>query len=234
MTEILTQSDKFYWHQYVDFYETFLQNTKFNNIAELGVFEGASIKWLLARFPYSKIFGADILSQKSNWPVDDRVKYYKLNQANRTELCEFFNQAIFDLIIEDGSHEPQHQVNCLLEGLPKLADDGVYILEDIHSSLNRTQGNALTVLLAIDHFQKIGQVIDKEIAEYISLSSLMNADEVYMLSKLIKNISFYRRSRLPLMCYNCGSKVYNFSELRCLCGVKIFDANDSMTCVIKR
>lgn len=234
MTENIIQSDKFYWHQYVDFYETFLQDRTFQTIAELGIFEGASIKWLLTRFPNSEIFGADILSQKPNWPVNSKVKYYKLDQANRTELAAFFNQATFDLIIEDGSHEPQHQVNCLLEGLPKLADDGVYILEDIHSSLNRTQGNALTVLLAIDHFQKIGQVIDKEIAEYISLSSLMSADEVYMLSKLIKSISFYRRSRLPLMCYNCGSKVYNFSELKCLCGVKIFDANDSMTCVIQR
>jgi len=234
MNNLISNSDKFYWHQYIPFYEKFFENRNFANIAELGILEGESIKWLMQRFPDSNIYAADILDQQSTWPIDQRVKYYQLDQASRSALVNFFNQAAYDLVIEDGSHKPQHQVNCLVEAMPRLNTNGIYILEDIQTSMNQSQGNALTVLLAIDHFHGIDQAITEEIAEYIAVSSLLTAEEVYNLSKLVKKTSFYRRTRLPYKCYNCGSQVYNFSNLRCVCGVEIFSPMDSMTCVIEK
>ncbi len=48
-------SDKVYWHGYIPFYETFFAGREFTRIAEFGVYKGNSIRWLLERFPNSKI-----------------------------------------------------------------------------------------------------------------------------------------------------------------------------------
>jgi hypothetical protein len=50
----LNQSDKLFWHGYIEFYERFFINRKIETIAEIGVFKGESIKWLLHRFPTAK------------------------------------------------------------------------------------------------------------------------------------------------------------------------------------
>jgi hypothetical protein len=39
-----------------------------------------------------------------------------------------------DLIIEDGSHVPRHQADCLRFGFSALNPGGIYLLEDIHTS----------------------------------------------------------------------------------------------------
>ena len=72
----------------------------------------------------------------------------------------------FDLVIEDGSHHPIHQRNCLVETLPHVREGGLYILEDIHTAhpahaLYRWMGRdhvigPLHLLLALEHLQAIG------------------------------------------------------------------------------
>lgn len=228
------ESDKFFWHHYVEFYEKFFQNRDFLNIAEIGIFKGNSIKWLMNRFPNSKIIAADILPVQSEWPVSDRVTYFNIDQTYRDQIGSFFSTGIFDLIIEDGSHLPHHQVNSLLEGFPRLSSKGLYILEDIHTSLNHNKGNALTVLLAIDHFNRLGVDINEKLATEIAYNSFMNYQDVLYLSSNIKNISIYKRTQLPDRCYNCNSTVFNYSGLRCVCGVDLFAFADSMTCVIEK
>jgi SAM-dependent methyltransferase len=233
-SKLITESDKFFWHGYIQFYESFFKDRDFKSIAELGIFKGNSIRWLLERFPNSKIYAADILPYQLTWPVDERINYYNLDQENRNQVIDFYNQSFFDLIIEDGSHQPTHQVTCLIEGLKRLLPGGLYILEDIHTSLGQSLGNALTVLLAIDHYRRINQTISSEIATKISNYSVMSAEDVLLLDSYIKNISLYRRTNLPNSCYNCGSTVFQYSKLKCVCGVDVFSNNDSMSFVIEK
>lgn len=40
----------------------------------------------------------------------------------------------FYSIIEDGSHFPEHQKNCLVENIQHIKNGGIYILVDIHTS----------------------------------------------------------------------------------------------------
>jgi SAM-dependent methyltransferase len=231
-SKLISQSDKFFWHGYIQFYEQFFVNRDFKSIAELGIFKGNSVRWLLERFPNSSIYAADILPQQPEWPVTDRVSYYNLDQENKTQVIDFYNQSQFDLIIEDGSHQPKHQVTCLIVGMRRLLPGGIYILEDIHTSLNHNMGNALTVLLAIDHYKRIEQTVTRDIAEEISRFSLLTADEVFELAQQIKKISLYKRTHLPDSCYNCGSTTFHYSGLKCVCGVDVFSNNDSMSFVI--
>ena len=250
-------SDKIYWHGYIPFYEKFFVTRSFQNIAEFGVYKGNSIRWLLERFPNSSIYGADILPLQSEWPVNPRFHFTQLNQEFREEIRNFLGQCKFDLIIEDGSHQPQHQVNCLIEGFDVLTSQGIYILEDIQTSLPGYQwgskphwwkfdkmrqykslkqkqllGNALHALLGIDHCKRIGVDVNDDIANMITKNSMLTKTEILKLASQINSIHIYRRTHLPDFCHNCGSAMYDFSKLKCVCGAQVFSDADSMSCVI--
>lgn len=245
---LLHESDKSFWHGFVDFYEAFFENKKIEKIAEIGIFKGNSVRWLLERFPNSVIYGADILPIQKVWPIDKRFVFSQLDQGDRILVNIFFSQDFFDLIIEDGSHIPAHQALALLEGVKRLNEGGLYILEDIHTSHKRynvktigsieycsqQKGNALTVLLAIMHYKELGIVIDSSKAQMISEDSLFSKEEVMFLDQNLKSINFYRRAKLPQKCYACGSIDYNFSSLKCTCGVDVFADADSMTFVLEK
>jgi hypothetical protein len=245
---LLDESDKSFWHGFIDFYEPFFLNRNIDRIAEIGVFKGNSIKWLLSRFPKSVIYGADILPIQREWPVDERFIFTQLDQGKIDLVQDFFSQQSFDLIIEDGSHIPKHQALALIEGIKNLNSGGLYILEDIHTShrqynkinvgpfefCGRQKGNALTALLALMHYREIGVTLDETRAKLISDNSLFTPEDILFLNQNIKEVSFYRRSRLPKKCYSCGGSDYNFSSLRCVCGVEVFSDADSMSFVLER
>jgi SAM-dependent methyltransferase len=239
-------SDKVFWHGYLEFYERFFESRLFQSIAEIGVLRGHSIRWLLGRFPQATVFGADILPRQAEWPTDPRFVFSQFDQGDRDKLRDFLCQAQFDLIIEDGSHLPTHQVICLIEGVRALRPGGLYILEDIHTShpavyeksssyaASMQQGTALSVLLAIDHYKRLAEEIDDTRAGKIAHNSLLAASDVSELAAQLKNISLYRRTRLPDFCFNCGASDYQFSSYRCTCGVEIFSDSDSMSFVLEK
>jgi len=222
------QSDKQFWHGYIPFYETFFVGRDITTIAEIGIFQGNSIRWLLERFPGASIDAGDILPMQDSWPINDLVTYYNMDQGNSDQLESFFNKE-YDLIIEDGSHYPEHQLLSLLVGLPKVNSNGIYIVEDIHTSLNGA--NALSTLLGIDHYRRIGQPVN---LDAIAQGTTIDAETVSALDALIDSISIYKRTHLPNRCYNCGSTDYDYKSYRCICGTEIYKHQDSMSCVIIR
>ena len=229
------ESDKVFWHGYVDFYEQWFAGKDFPVIGEFGLFRGDSIRWLLKRFPNSKIYGADILPRQSTWPTDDRFHFTQLNQENVYQVKNFLSIDKFDLIIEDGSHIPKHQVICLMESMKVLNSKGIYILEDIHTSLaDQSVSNSLNILLAIDHYKRIDKIIDESLAKKIAKNSFFSADDVLFLSKSISRMSLYKRSHLPNKCFNCSSTDFDYAKLKCFCGAGIYGHADSMSFVLEK
>ena len=248
-------SDKFYWHGYIDFYESFFATKRFENIAEFGIYKGKSISWLLERFPHSQIYGADILPEQPEWPKDTRFKFTELDQANVNEIRQFLSQVSFDLIIEDGSHQPQHQINCLIEGLRALRPGGIYILEDIDTSLPSHhwwhkkihwwkfrerkiykeqkrvigKGNALNALLGIDHYKRLNVPVDQDVSKLIAKNSLISEEAIMEIANQIDTLKLYRRTRLPDYCHACGQTHFEYSKFECQCGEKLFREADSMS-----
>jgi hypothetical protein len=171
-----------------------------------------------------------------------------MDQGNIEQLKSYFKNDYFDMIIEDGSHQPEHQKLGLIHGLPALRPGGIYILEDVHTShperikkskrlfqkLVTPKGTSLSVLLGIQHYKRLGIEVDKSKAELLSKNSIFTSDEVFSVAKHIKDVHFYRRTRLPERCIKCGSIDYDFSTYRCVCGEKIFSDSDSMTFVIEK
>lgn len=245
-----TNSDKYYWHQYIDTYrEAFRTLGPVGNILEYGVFKGDSIRWLATEFPDARIVGADILEPVPSWPRGDRIRYVQLDQGKREQVRRMLDTAgvRFDLIIEDGSHIPQHQALCLSESLPHLSSGGLYILEDIHTShpdnttykthcsgYDAPPATCLHVLLAMQHIKATGGRITDSVAEQLASPGFFDITDVYALFRSIASIELYKRTRLPLRCYRCGGSSYDYANLRCGCGVPLYETADSMSFLIRK
>lgn len=244
-----TKSDKHYWHQYIDTYRAAFRTLgPVHSILEYGVFRGDSIRWLRDEFPDAAIIGADIVEPTDSWPRDPGIRYVQLDQAEREQVRQALEDAgtTFDLVIEDGSHVPQHQALCLAETLPYLRSGGLYILEDVHTShpehgyyLTACAGypgppaTCLNVLLALQHLRATDTQLTERIAAQLCSPGFFSVEEVTMLYRSIASIELYKRTRLPLHCCRCGSSRFNYTALLCQCGAPIFQTADSMSFLIR-
>ncbi len=148
-------------HGFLEFYDkelTPLRNKKIK-LLEIGIFKGASLKTWREYFTTGEIYGADIskdyINQSKNIP-GVHVSY--LDQSKKQELVNFFEKnGPFDIIIDDGSHIISHQKITLEVGLKYLNPKGVFILEDLHTSLPNQGKNyideSLTALETVINLQ---------------------------------------------------------------------------------
>ena len=123
-------------HNYLDKYDFILnqfKNSSFN-LLELGVFFGSSLKMWKEYFPNAKIFGVDINPNCMQYS-DDRIEVLIGDLSNVQNLIELkkINPSI---IIDDASHLWSHQVKAILTLFSCLPSGGVYIMEDLGTSLN--------------------------------------------------------------------------------------------------
>jgi hypothetical protein len=129
------KSDKFYQHHYYNFYPKFIEHYKnFYNLAmlEIGVENKYSLELWLKYFPNAFIYGADINISEEG----ERYKIFKADQSNINDLFYISNgitKPLF-LIIDDGSHIPEHQIMTFNFLFEFLLPGGTYIIEDIETS----------------------------------------------------------------------------------------------------
>lgn len=202
---LLLQSDKFFWHRYIDFYLKNLPRNISGCIVEFGVFKGNSIRWLLEHFPDAqKIYGVDIIPCQNNWPINPRVVYRQLDQSQEEQVRNFFNEIEGPtLIIEDGSHLPSHQSRCLKHGMQALKSGGYYIIEDIQTSLP-------SHLLCVNEFSRLKQVL-RGIRDRKSLKYLFGIFDFKNVTSLSVLLAIEQARRL-------GRKSLNPDQIAILCG----------------
>ncbi len=249
---LTTGSDKQYWHRYVPFYEVELAKLKqCNTILEYGIFKGDSVRWLREEYPTAEIFAGDILPLQPEWPIGDKITYFEIDQGKMDTIQSMFLSIgkKLDLIIEDGSHLPQHQKNCLVESVKHMSPGGVYILEDLHTShpehgYYKKEGEnyfgPLHLLLFLEHYKSNARELDLSALSDIFKKSmfsktkktLFSEEEVIDLFDRISEIKIYKRTTLPHKCFACGSIDFQYHLLKCKCGAAIYSNSDSMTAVI--
>ena len=145
-------------HYYLEYAKRFEPiRHKVKKVLEIGVFKGHSMLLWEKYFPNATIYGVDIdLNQKhlGNTPKDickgkDRIKLKEFNACDSKELSKVIDEGWFDLeekfdiIIDDGSHHPVHQVQALLLYLPMLKIDGTFVVEDVIDKSN--EGNRVVL-----------------------------------------------------------------------------------------
>ncbi len=127
-------TDKLTHHNFWGFYESHFNKLKKEklNILEIGVLKGESLKLLKNYFKNSNIYGIDI----NNIDIDeDRIKTFQMSQIDFDSFKTNFKDLKFDIIIDDGSHMTQHQIDTfgyLFDNM--LVNGGLYIIEDLHTS----------------------------------------------------------------------------------------------------
>jgi hypothetical protein len=93
---------------------------------------GASLRSFRDWAPHARIFGADV--DKRILFREERIETFFVDQTQRSTLQELaarFAPASFDLIIDDGLHNSEANLNTLLFALPLIKDDGALVIEDI-------------------------------------------------------------------------------------------------------
>jgi hypothetical protein len=93
---------------------------------------GASLRAFRDWAPNAHIFGADV--DERILFHDERISTSWVDQTDTKALSQLkllLDQRRFDLIIDDGLHLPHANFNTLRALLPLLAEDGVYVVEDI-------------------------------------------------------------------------------------------------------
>ena len=108
-------------------------NHKNKNISliEIGIFTGGSLKLWKEYFTNpKKIVGVDITTQylSDKYSNIEGIEYY-FQDAYTDEFVKKFEN--FDIIIDDGPHTLQSQIEAIRMYLPKLNRGGIFVIEDI-------------------------------------------------------------------------------------------------------
>lgn len=126
------------WHHYLSIYDRYLsryRNTPVR-LLEIGVYRGGSLKlWREYFGPQATIVGIDIDPSCSKY--DGQYGQVKIgSQGDEAFVASVLSGmgGFPDIIIDDGSHNVHDQIGTFNLLLPKMAHNGVYICEDVHTS----------------------------------------------------------------------------------------------------
>lgn len=140
-------TDKYPW--YTPFYDLLLNHRRqdVKRVLEIGIGTkstmghvadyqpGASLRMWRDYFPTAEITGLDIDTKVLF--TEERIKTYYGDQGKLTDMCVYADyRAPFDLIVDDGSHDPVHQITTALRLLRFLRVGGLYIIEDVNGKLD--------------------------------------------------------------------------------------------------
>jgi len=128
------QTDKAYYHRYMDFYEQFFAPIKndVKKVIEIGVYSGSSIQTWLEYFPNAIIYGIDCNPRPEVLQYERFVFITK--DALKEDVYGIFSDEDIDIVIDDGSHLMSHQQDTLKYYWPKIKPKGYFVMEDLHTS----------------------------------------------------------------------------------------------------
>jgi SAM-dependent methyltransferase len=216
-------TDKSTFHDFTRFYEKHFKKFRNENIniLELGIFNGGSLLMLEEYFPNANIYAIDIDANCIK-KYGSRIQTYLCSQTDETKLQELFSDIDFDIIIDDGSHMTLHQLESLSFLFKKVKPGGLYVCEDLHTSLIKSYVNSETIPLHL--FEKYDGTklhvpeISDESVEYIN-NNLMG-------------IEVYKKEKNAYKCYKCHT-INNYEFENCKnCRTDLSPNNSSYTSIM--
>ncbi len=125
------------WQHYFEIYDRHF--SRFRNrpmcVVEIGVQHGGSARMWREYFgPMARIVGVD-KDPRCSEVADKQIEIFIGDQEDRSflkRLAEIIPK--IDILIDDGGHTMTQQINTFEILFPKVADGGVYLVEDLHTS----------------------------------------------------------------------------------------------------
>jgi len=134
------------WLHYFEIYERHFERFRGRdvNLLEIGVFRGGSLQmWKHYFGPRATIYGVDV-DPACREMEEERVRIMIGDQADRGFLRQLkAGIPRIDILIDDGGHIMAQQIATFEELYGHVADDGVYLCEDVHSSYWPKYGGGL-------------------------------------------------------------------------------------------
>lgn len=125
------------WLHYFPIYEQYLRPYRGRAVTmlEIGVSHGGSLEmWRHHLGRRSAIVGIDIEPRVVELAATG-IEVLVGDQSDPAFLATLTaRHPTFDIVLDDGSHLPEHQIASIIHLWPHLADGGVYIVEDLHSN----------------------------------------------------------------------------------------------------
>lgn len=143
-------TDKAVDHKFTPWYHSKLMHLRDQpiNVLEIGVFYAQSLRTWKDYFSRANIYGFDINDRRCF--VEDRIFIEQGDQTDVPFIQSVFGDVKFDLIIDDGGHTMFQQQTTLVNIFDRLKSGGIYILEDLHTSLMEANKQATTLKLLQD------------------------------------------------------------------------------------
>jgi hypothetical protein len=136
------RTDKWGSHRYTPHYQRHFaaMRNKPVTVFEIGIggdwkarTAGASLRMWKQYFPKGRIAGLDIDDRSDI--AEDRIRIFQGDQSDEVLLRHIVDEiGRPDIIIDDGSHRPEHVRKSFEVLFPLLADNGIYAVEDIQTS----------------------------------------------------------------------------------------------------
>lgn len=128
------------WHHYFPIYERhfFRFRDRKIKVLEVGVYKGGSLRmWKKYFGPAAEIHGLDIVPECEEFALPEQDIYVHIGDQSDGEYMRTLMDKIgpVDILIDDGGHTMQQQITTFLSCYDKLTENGVYLCEDLHTSL---------------------------------------------------------------------------------------------------
>lgn len=91
--------------------------------------QGGSLRVWRDFFPEAQVYGIDVA--KDCMFTENRIETFLFDSSNSDSTEYYLKDLKFDIIIDDGNHDPKYQIATLSNLIDKLNDNGIYVIEDV-------------------------------------------------------------------------------------------------------
>lgn len=183
-----------YRHGYLPFYERHLGSLRASKVVllEIGILGGHSLRMWAEYFVNGQIIGADIVRER--FIQGERIACHYLDQSSRDSLIQL--KALFpdgfDIIVDDGSHVMAHQQTTLAVLFPALKPGGLYVIEDLHTSLGTSEKCFESFGLERDMSNSTARLLESLHSTDSPPNRYMNEGEIEYLKRNVASCELFR------------------------------------------
>jgi len=157
------------WQAYLQHYDRHFAQIKDHplRVLEIGIQAGGSLEVWAAYFNQaSLIIGCDIDPACGDLRYNDpRIKVLvgDINAPQTLQSLTTLTKTL-DVVIDDGSHRSSDIIRSFVQLFPRLTEDGIYLIEDLHCSYWESYGGGLyDPFSAISFFKKIVDIVNHSV-----------------------------------------------------------------------
>lgn len=129
-------------HNFARIYDRYFRHLRDEpvTLVEIGVKHGASVRMWKDYFARGRVIGIDNRATAGQH-AEDRIEIFTGSQDDAALLDAVVEASgPIDIVVDDGSHRYPHQRATLLHLWEHVKPDGIYVMEDVHTSYQERYG----------------------------------------------------------------------------------------------